>query len=326
MEKRCQIFISSTYEDLKNEREEIIKAVLEMGHIPVGMEMFNAADEDQWRIIQRTIDSSDYYVVISAHRYGSIFPGADISFTEMEYDYARSIGLPCIGFVIDGKAAWPAQYTDKGKSYKLLEEFKRKIRAKPVDFWTTKEDLKSKFAIAMLKTFNIQPRVGWVRGDSISSKETLESLAASVKENIDLRERLANIGQIGSPRSRAMYSRLKGMGEVWLEYKYQENRGEIGVEAIKVFRVVADILALRKMNVADLDNAAISAFLSDEHTTYMEIEVPIPTPGIVIAGLFYKRVPFYIKEFRRLGIITGDTNVALTENGIDLWDYLVNMN
>ncbi|EIQ1514512.1 DUF4062 domain-containing protein [Vibrio parahaemolyticus] len=70
--KKFQIFVSSTYEDLKDERDQVIKAILEMGHIPVGMEMFSAADEEQWKIIQRQIDESDYYVVIAAHKYGSL--------------------------------------------------------------------------------------------------------------------------------------------------------------------------------------------------------------------------------------------------------------
>ena len=32
---KYQIFISSTYADLQDERDQVIKAVLEMGHIPV---------------------------------------------------------------------------------------------------------------------------------------------------------------------------------------------------------------------------------------------------------------------------------------------------
>jgi Domain of unknown function (DUF4062) len=74
MNVKYQIFVSSTYEDLKDERAEVIKACLNMGHIPVGMEMFNAADEEQWAVITRTIDQCDYYVVIVAHRYGSTTP------------------------------------------------------------------------------------------------------------------------------------------------------------------------------------------------------------------------------------------------------------
>ena len=56
---KYQIFVSSTYEDLKKERDQVIKAILEMGHIPVGMEMFSAADEQQWEIIKKQIEQSD---------------------------------------------------------------------------------------------------------------------------------------------------------------------------------------------------------------------------------------------------------------------------
>ena len=83
---KYQVFISSTYTDLFEEREQVIKATLELEHIPVGMEMFSAADERQWKIITRQIDQSDYYAVIVAHRYDSVQKG--ISFTEKEYDYA----------------------------------------------------------------------------------------------------------------------------------------------------------------------------------------------------------------------------------------------
>src|SRR3712207_6374119 len=98
MATKYQIFVSSTYEDLKAERDQVIRAVLEMGHIPVGMEMFSAADEEQWQIITRQIDQSDYYVVLVAHRYGSTVEG--ISYTEKEYDYAVRSGVPALGFII----------------------------------------------------------------------------------------------------------------------------------------------------------------------------------------------------------------------------------
>ena len=76
MEKKFQIFISSTYEDLKSARKKVQDAILSMYHFPVGMELFGAADEEQWEIIQETIDSSDYYILILGYRYGSIIPYA----------------------------------------------------------------------------------------------------------------------------------------------------------------------------------------------------------------------------------------------------------
>jgi Domain of unknown function (DUF4062) len=79
--KKYQIFVSSTYTDLKDFRDVVIKAILEMGHIPVGMEMFSAADEEQWAVIRRNIEQTDYYIVIAANRYGSRTPDG-ISYTE----------------------------------------------------------------------------------------------------------------------------------------------------------------------------------------------------------------------------------------------------
>ena len=117
MAVKYQIFVSSTFEDLKEQRDGVIKSILKMGHIPVGMEMFNAADEEQWKVITRRIDESDYYVVVVAHRYGSQLPEG-ISFTEKEYDYAVSQEIPVLGFIIEDDADWPANRIDKGKIQK----------------------------------------------------------------------------------------------------------------------------------------------------------------------------------------------------------------
>ncbi len=64
LSKKFQIFVSSTYEDLKAERDKVFEAIYSMHHIPVGMEYFNAANESQWEIIKSVIDQSDYYIVI----------------------------------------------------------------------------------------------------------------------------------------------------------------------------------------------------------------------------------------------------------------------
>lgn len=79
------------------------KRLLSMLHFPVGMEIFGAADEEQWEIIRDTIDSSDYYVLLVANRYGSIVEdGSDkgISYTEKEYRYAKEKGIPILGVLL----------------------------------------------------------------------------------------------------------------------------------------------------------------------------------------------------------------------------------
>lgn len=57
LEKRFQVFVSSTFADLQKERQEVIQALLELDCLPSGMELFPAADEDQWTLIKRVIDA-----------------------------------------------------------------------------------------------------------------------------------------------------------------------------------------------------------------------------------------------------------------------------
>lgn len=186
---KYQVFVSSTYEDLKAEREQVIKAVLEMGHIPVGMEMFSAADEEQWKIITRQIDQSDYYVVIVAHGYGSVIGG--VSYTEKEYDYAVQQGVPVIGFIIESAAPWPADRVDTDPIKKeALDRFKDKLRRKPVGFWSSAEDLHGKFSIALMKLINTNPRSGWARATEIVGPEVMKELTRLSSENAGLRKQL----------------------------------------------------------------------------------------------------------------------------------------
>lgn len=58
--RKYQVFISSTFEDLAEERKRLQETILNMNHFPVGMELFSAANDDQWTIISQTIDCSDY--------------------------------------------------------------------------------------------------------------------------------------------------------------------------------------------------------------------------------------------------------------------------
>ncbi|NQX66659.1 DUF4062 domain-containing protein [Paenibacillus alba] len=104
MRKKLQVFISSTFTDLIEERQVAVKAVLNSGHIPAGMELFTAGDESQKQIIKRWIDESDAYVLILGGRYGSIDKDTGISYTHWEYDYAGEVGKPRFAIVLSDRA------------------------------------------------------------------------------------------------------------------------------------------------------------------------------------------------------------------------------
>ncbi len=63
MDKKYQVFISSTYKDLMEARAKVRDAILSMYHFPVGMELFGAANEEQWQIISETIDSFEVSIL-----------------------------------------------------------------------------------------------------------------------------------------------------------------------------------------------------------------------------------------------------------------------
>ena len=90
MKKKLQVFISSTYEDMKIERQKAVEAILSAGHIPAGMELFASENEKQWKVIQRWIRESDVFLILLGGRYGSIEPKSNKSYIHNEYEYAVS--------------------------------------------------------------------------------------------------------------------------------------------------------------------------------------------------------------------------------------------
>ena len=72
MNKRYQIFISSTFNDLEKERMLLAQNILRKGYYPAGMEWFHGIDEEQFEYIKQVIDDSDYYVLILGGLYGTI--------------------------------------------------------------------------------------------------------------------------------------------------------------------------------------------------------------------------------------------------------------
>lgn len=170
MEKRYQIFISSTFNDLHKERNLIIQAILRTGYYPAGMEWFPGIDEEQFEYIKQVIDDSDYYVLILGGLYGTIASDGR-SYTEKEYDYALEKGKKIISMV--QKKPTITEENDERK-IKFLQ-FHRKVTSdRLVSFWDTQEELTSKFATNLEITIRKYPAQGWVRCNSDICTERLE--------------------------------------------------------------------------------------------------------------------------------------------------------
>lgn len=172
MDKRYQIFISSTFEDLKDERQAVLKAILELNHMPAGMELFPASDDTAWRLICDVIDASDYYVLIIGGRYGSI-DEAGIGFTEKEYDYALSKKKPVIALLHSNPDNLPRGKTETSENvWKKLQQFRKKIEKNHTcNYWSTPEELKVRVILGLTSEIKSHPAQGWVQAGSLSSQE-----------------------------------------------------------------------------------------------------------------------------------------------------------
>ena len=177
MQKRYQIFVSSTFRDLVDERQDTIKSILDLGHIPAGMEGFPAIDIEQLKYIKKIIDQCDYYILIVAGRYGSV--GVDgISFTEKEYQYAVETGKAVIAFVFEHPEMLPADKADQDpNTVTRLSAFREHVMTgRIVRHWKDRESLKYAVVTSLVAAFQDLPGIGWVRANTAASEDLLNQI------------------------------------------------------------------------------------------------------------------------------------------------------
>lgn len=290
MKIKYQIFVSSTFEDLKEERELVIKSILEMGHIPVGMEMFSAEDDEQWKLIQRQIDDCDYYVVICAHRYGSL--DGKISFTEKEYDYASAKAIPTLGFIISDKTDWPVSKSDiDSEMKKKLDSFKNKIKKKLISYWTNKEDLYGKVSISLMKQFTTNPGIGWIKANELIGPEVITELSRLSKENSNLRSQIETFNSQLIQNESEKYDKIiltLNNHKIQISFFYKNGKGwenKTEFTFLKIFKLIAPELMVEKSTKETAKYIGLSLNTDSEEAIRNEYPIPSNTMKSIFADL-----------------------------------------
>ena len=167
LQKKYTVFLSSTFDDLREERNEVIHTLLEMNCIPCGMEYFPSDNDKQFEFIKTIIDECDYYILIIAGRYGSIGKNGK-SYTEMEYRYAVEKNIPILIFIhsnINSISLDKSEKNEQGR--RNLEIFIQDVsKDKMVKYWNGKEDLARKVSTTMISAIERHPAPGWIKGSS----------------------------------------------------------------------------------------------------------------------------------------------------------------
>ncbi len=191
MKKRYQVFVSSTYVDLREERARVMQSLLEMNCIPAGMELFPATDDDAWSLIKRVIDESDYYILILAGRYGSL-DSQGMGFTEKEYQYAVEKKKPVLGFLhsnIQKLAFENSEPTEPGRR-KLRAFYELVKKSKHVKHWENAAELAGCVTIGMVHLMSYADAVGWIRANELPSDDILTETIRLQKRVQELEKQL----------------------------------------------------------------------------------------------------------------------------------------
>lgn len=198
MKKKLQVFVSSTYEDLKLDRQAAVSAILKAGHIPAGMELFTAGDKSQMDTIRRWIDESDIYMLILGGRYGSVESKTQVSYTELEFDYALEQDKPLFAVVID-EVALETRVREHGiellerENPKQLQDFRNKVLSNISSFFADDKDIRLCVYESLSDIAASRELKGWVSADEVVNSQSLvEEISVLRLENDALKQRLEN--------------------------------------------------------------------------------------------------------------------------------------
>ena len=144
-------------------------ALLSMGMIPTGMELYPTEANNQWPMIQQVINECDYYVVLLGGRYGTLSP-MGLSYTHREYIYAATKRKPVIAFLHDQPELLDGGSRETSRDGDVrFQDFRKLLQEKTVfRYWNSPKDLGQVVRKAMPQFIKQHPATGWVRAGQIS--------------------------------------------------------------------------------------------------------------------------------------------------------------
>ena len=186
-----RVFISSTYEDMKDYRSAATDAMTNIQAIPMGMERFTAAVQPVIDRCYEEIRQCQFCVSIIGFRYGSLYKDSGLSYSELEFNEAERLGIPILVFIQKG-----ALDSDKINIEDLtrLDRFKKKLKNSASNrvcaTFTTPEDLRDKLTRALQDEFTRKNDAGdkkdFSKNDKNATKEEYISGASVYKNFIRL--------------------------------------------------------------------------------------------------------------------------------------------
>ena len=153
----AKIYISSTFEDLKDYRAAAYRTLRQMQHDVISMEDYPAGDQRPLDKCLADVAACEIYVGIFAWRYGYI-PDKDNperkSITELEYRKASQEGKARLIFLLDPNADWKLAWTDmrtgEGEKGQRIDSLRGELgREHTIRFFHSPDALSSHISVAL---------------------------------------------------------------------------------------------------------------------------------------------------------------------------------
>ena len=305
---KYHIFIGSTLDDLKNERRELPRIIMELGHIPVMadyLDLGSSPDAQQPnRLLHKTIEECDYFIALTAHKYCS--SDSKVSLLELEHAIAVKSGIPVLALVLDDKARWKATKKEKDAALqKKQETFRKKLQGGIHETWTNTAELCQKAQNLLIQTMNLTPRHGWTRANQSVLPSVANELARLSSENEHLK-RLIKIegGDIVIKVKEQMKHVLKilAINKVTLNFYYAngenwENTRQF--RTLRIFKTLVPELAVGK-TTADISRF-LGMVLNPDLDRTIRKDYPTPSNSIkkIMADLELLKLVECVNEIER---------------------------
>ena len=262
-----------------------------------------------FEFIKQVIDQSDYYILISAGRYGSLHPERGVSYTELEYDYAVEVGKPVVRLLhrdpFNMLRGSHIEQSDAARE--KLEAFRDKVaKSAMVDFWDAPAELGQKVVFGLMDARKRKPAVGWVRADGRASEEAEIEIAELRREVAELKLQAEQLAR----RETDYAQRLENMRQVCTV--------DLGVRATTDRAVQVEPRSFR-VNLQDICEAMCFAMLEikREHVIVDRILYYIWQEKVSVLSEVYLAEPGQEKVFKGALAFLEANNFAVSHPFVD---------
>jgi hypothetical protein len=309
---KYHIFIGSTLDDLKSERKELPRIVMELGHIPVMADHLELDSRNAQMLLQKTIEECDYFIALVAHKYQK--NDETVNPLLAEYSIAVKKGIPVLALIIDDKARWkPVKKETDIALIRKLNNLKAKLRDGAFETWQTTPDLCQKAQTLLAQEFTVNPQPGWVREDRAIDPSVANELSRLCSENSFLRRHYGNedqeiITKMQDEKKRIL--KLLTLNKISLSFYYASGENWENTRHfryIRIFKLLVPELALGK------STAEISRFLGTVLNPDLDktVRKDYPTPSNTI-----KKIMADFATLKLVGCISGEGGNA----GDEIWE------